>query len=380
MRHSIDRAAATLTAALVLAALAAAAPADGPDVDRRWLAKLDKVDRGMLAELVGHAPPPFSAELEWIGSDPLAWETLRGRVVVLQAWTGRSHEGRRWPRQAAAALERLGDDDVRLVLLHTPDGADDARTYLERRPAGAPVAVDHDGVFCDVLGVYREPVNVVIDRNGAVRYVGLSARGLRPAVETLVAEAADPQAAPPPFVVADAAPPAATFPPPSGLVEHATDFRGRRAPAMHVDRWLTRRPDAEGRVVVIDFWATWCGPCVASIPHMNELATAFADDVVVVGISDEQPGDFMKGLARRELAAESFRYALALDPSGRMKKALAVKGIPHAIVMSSDWIVRWQGHPGGLHESTLRQIVAANAGAPAGGGPPRARWAAELGR
>jgi len=45
-----------------------------------------------------------------------------------------------------------------------------------------------------------------------------------------------------------------------------------------------------GKAVVLEFWATWCAPCVAAIPHLNELATQFKDrPVVFLSVSDETP-------------------------------------------------------------------------------------------
>jgi len=45
-----------------------------------------------------------------------------------------------------------------------------------------------------------------------------------------------------------------------------------------------------------------------------------------------------------------------------MKNAAGVTGIPHALVMSSDWVVRWQGHPAGLQSGIVEQIIRANGG------------------
>ena len=76
-------------------------------------------------------------------------------------------------------------------------------------------------------------------------------------------------------------------------------------------------------------------------------------------------------LGQREKALEYFRKYLALDPNGKMKGAIQVRGIPHCLVMDRNWIVRWQGHPASLDAGTLEKIVKANGGAAASAGKPK---------
>ncbi len=245
-----------------------------------------------------------------------------------------------------------------------------------------PVAVDSKGAFCDALGFYKRPVNVLVDRNGTVRYAGLNQGGLVQAVQKLLAEPFDPNSEP---VARSVAAPAesASFPSFSNPVRSASDFRGRRAPEFFVQQWVNGAPaeSASGTVTIIDFWATWCGPCVAAIPHMNELAERFRGQVTVVGVSDEAPDKFQQGMNRlqqRGLSLADFRYHVALDPSARMKGAVGVRGIPHIMIMSADWIVRWQGHPMELTPAILEQIVAASAGG-TGRSSLRSRWTGHSG-
>ncbi len=343
----------------------------GQDVDPTWLEGLDAIDRPCLDRGIGYAPPPFSEELIWPGGEAATWKALRGKVVVIQSWTSATLPGLYRVREVARAVTELDRDDLVLIALHTPRGADDATAYLEHHPLRAVVAIDSAGSFCDELGMYTRPVNVVVGRNGTVRYAGLNNQGLVGAVARLLGEPIDPQALP----KSRATEPDhdVRYPRIEGGVR-GNDYRGLRAPDIAVQQWVIGEPETDGKVVLIDFWATWCPPCRASIPHLNELADRFRDEVVCIGLSSEDPEAFHRGLAAYRLDLDGFRFSLALDPSRQMEVQIRPQGIPHMIVVSSDGVVRWQGHPAELTAETLAQIVAAsNAWGPAGPSPCR-RW------
>ncbi len=144
----------------------------------------------------------------------------------------------------------------------------------------------------------------------------------------------------------------------------SSDLRGKTAPKLVVDQWLTgAAPETKGKVLIIDFWATWCPPCRATIPELNGYAKKFAKDVVVIGISDEKAdvvANFMKGT--------KMDYFVGIDGQKRMSQIVGVKGIPHVLVVSPDGIVRWQGFPldgaNPLSESVIAQIVQASKASP----------------
>lgn len=93
-----------------------------------------------------------------------------------------------------------------------------------------------------------------------------------------------------------------------------TAMQGKPAPALAVTNWLNSKPltlaDFKGKIVVIDFWATWCGPCLASIPHSNELQKKYADKgVVIIAVCAPNGGEKMAATVKER----GIEYAVALD-------------------------------------------------------------------
>lgn len=132
---------------------------------------------------------------------------------------------------------------------------------------------------------------------------------------------------------------------------HAKSFRGAAAPSFVVEKWITPKPAMAGKFVLIDFWATWCGPCRQSIPHLNALQEKFKDQLVVVGLSDESEADI------RRMTQPKMNYAVAFDTSARTMREVQVKGIPHALLIDPKGIVRFEGMPHYLTEKGLELLV-----------------------
>jgi cytochrome c biogenesis protein CcmG, thiol:disulfide interchange protein DsbE len=132
---------------------------------------------------------------------------------------------------------------------------------------------------------------------------------------------------------------------------YARSFRGQRPPQIIVDQWITSSPDVEGKFVLVDFWATWCGPCKRAIPHLNALQAKFKDKLVVIGLSDESPE------AIRQLTSPRIEYAVGTDTQARTMTAVGVEGIPHAMLMDPQGIVRFEGMPDYLSEDGLKHLI-----------------------
>ncbi len=105
------------------------------------------------------------------------------------------------------------------------------------------------------------------------------------------------------------------------------------------------------KVVIIDFWATWCGPCIAAAPKLAALQNAHKDDLMVVGLSglneDEQT-------VRNFLADHDEPFMQLFDSKQTLLNEFESRGIPLVVVMSTDGIIRWMGNP---HEQDFKAAV-----------------------
>jgi len=88
----------------------------------------------------------------------------------------------------------------------------------------------------------------------------------------------------------------------------------------------------KGKIVVLDFWATWCGPCIRGIPHINKLAEKYKGKVVFLGVCHPKGGSKMKALAKKK----GIKYPIALDHTGKTIDAYKVGGYPDYYIIGKD--------------------------------------------
>lgn len=91
--------------------------------------------------------------------------------------------------------------------------------------------------------------------------------------------------------------------------------------------------DYKGKVVYLDFWASWCGPCKQSFPWMNVLQAKFGPQglkIIAVNV-DANTAD-----GQRFLASVPAAFDIALDPKGILARQYAIKGMPSSLVIGRD--------------------------------------------
>jgi thiol-disulfide isomerase/thioredoxin len=152
---------------------------------------------------------------------------------------------------------------------------------------------------------------------------------------------------------------------------------GSKAPDLDIEHWVS---DGEGKfkktttfdkdkVYIVEFWATWCGPCISSMPHIADLQKTYADKgVQIVSVSDENLETVQKFLERKVPMSEEEKtfgeltkiYCLTTDPDGSTSKdymrAAGQNGIPCAFVVGKTGLIEWIGHPMSI-DKTLASVV-----------------------
>jgi thiol-disulfide isomerase/thioredoxin len=144
---------------------------------------------------------------------------------------------------------------------------------------------------------------------------------------------------------------------------------GKKAPSLSIEHFVQGEPItalSKDKIHVIEFWATWCGPCIRAFPHISELQERYADDVVFVGVSDESL-ETVEAFMQRSDIQKKVRYRMATDPDRSMAQdwmvAAARKGIPCTFIVDRSGTVRYIGHPMEM-DAALEWVVQGKEGLP----------------
>lgn len=93
--------------------------------------------------------------------------------------------------------------------------------------------------------------------------------------------------------------------------------------------------DYEGKVILLNFWATWCGPCVGEMPAFPRLLEKYGDDLAVIAVDlmedSETVADF--------IAEKGYDFPVVLDTDGAIGKLYPTDGIPYTVIIAPDGTV-----------------------------------------
>jgi len=348
--------------------------------------------------MTGKAPPKLDLR-GWVGKadeiDPLKkgdlFETLKGKVIVVDFWATWCGPCRKALPENVAMIKELGDQGLVVIGVH--DAARGSETM--EKVAGAagvqyPLAIDNGGKSAKAWNVGFWPTYGVIDRKGTLRAIGLQPQHVRAVAEKLLAEKvpvdggeASPASKPEkkkspslakPAVDAEKPPAAARVEPlPRAMLEGDGRRRGQvakfdqcpEAPELaFVTQWTNTAAtmgsaatlkELRGKVVVLDFWATWCGPCIASIPKANELARKYADQgLVIIGVCRPDGGEKMLDLVR----GKGIEYPVCIDSKGEVNAAYAVDSFPDYYLIDRNGRLRGADVASASLEDAIKLLLA----------------------
>jgi thiol-disulfide isomerase/thioredoxin len=145
---------------------------------------------------------------------------------------------------------------------------------------------------------------------------------------------------------------------------------GDPAPNLVMAKWVQGDPVKEfekGKAYLVEFWATWCGPCRVSIPHLNEIHNKYKDKGLVVIGQDCWENDEKLVAPFVANMGDKMTYRVALDDKegskvGKMAEnwmqAAGRNGIPSAFLVDTKGTIAWIGHPMELQDTVIEDVLA----------------------
>lgn len=102
--------------------------------------------------------------------------------------------------------------------------------------------------------------------------------------------------------------------------------------------------DYKGKVVVLNFWASWCEPCINEMPLINEVYESNRTDVVTLFVNAGES----KGTVNEFLSAHQFEFPVIIDVTGKVSQLYGIVGLPVTYIIDKD---------GKLHQSAVGEIT-----------------------
>jgi thiol-disulfide isomerase/thioredoxin len=349
--------------------------------------------------IVGEETPELAATLKELNADGGDIDSLKGKVVVVDFWATWCGPCRAALPKNVEMMKELGPKGLVVLGIHdAARGSDKMNDIAKGASLNYPLAIDDGGRSAAEWKVGFWPTYGVIDRKGILRAIGLQPQHVRAVAEKLLAEdapetktkrstekatekSAEKSADDPAGNAtkrssqnnASAASAKNPRPEPVPAIYLEGDARKRarlanfdlcpESPALGaMTQWTNTESLGEGRslaefkgkIVVLDFWATWCGPCIQSIPKNNEIAKEYADDgVVLIGVCHKDGGEKMVETIR----SKKIEYPCVLDAKGEANAAFKVDGYPDYVIIDREGRVRGADVQNGQVQNAIEYLL-----------------------
>lgn len=323
----------------------------------------------------------FAGLSDWTHARALDASAIEGKVVLI----GLVDSGNPQSLLALSTLARFerqnGERGLEVLAVHPELGWGQISEKVNAGRIRVQVAKDAGNAFANAISSDDAPDFYLIDRAGQLRYADIESRSLargvgellretpEEAVENAKLQAAgieivadepdrDEQKQPEERTLTSADYAQADWPSHNSGFK-ANDFQGKPLPAaLGNEMWISEKKEIEGKVIVLDFWATWCGWCHKASPTLEEIQIEFDSKIEVLAIGGANDDEAKQ---RKYVYQSEKAYSHLYDRNDTVKNALAVTAIPHVVVLSTDGVIRWQGNPNNPRfKDIVKQVVEAD--------------------
>jgi len=280
-------------------------------------------------ELVGK-PMPGLPLTDWMNGE-ITGKAREGKILVVDFWATWCGPCLRAVPKTNALYEKYEKHGVAVIgVCGSENGQDQMEATARKHDIRFPIAKDSTFQAAKDWRVPFWPTIAVVDRKGIVRAIGIAPEHVEDVVKSLLRDEGVDVDKPAPGAI------------PTAWLEgmqpdrvRLAALQGAPAPEFKgAGEWINSQPidlaSTKGKIVVLDFWATWCGPCIASIPKANDIHEKYAaKGVVFLGICHPRGAEKMSATAKEH----GIKYPIVADTGSVVIDAYKVDSFPDYYVI-----------------------------------------------
>ena len=136
-------------------------------------------------------------------------------------------------------------------------------------------------------------------------------------------------------------------------------YKDSIAPKIEITHWINNSEGMsilENKPIILEFWSTWCGPCVKAIPNFNQLTERYNKDITFISVNSYET----KTNVENFLLKKPMSSFVALDESENLKNAFNVQSIPVTILIDKNGMLRWRGITSELTDDLISTFLTEN--------------------